>query len=189
MTRHHRSSFILIALTSLLAGVVATSAQAPQPGAVPATPAQGAAAVPAGGGRGGGRGGGLPGATPEQTQAVAAMTAALADLTTALTAARNELATVTFADTRNDAAIKSAVEKVRAAELALASKRADEFANLQAGPNRLNAEQIAALVAAGGSVVPAGGRGGGGAGGGARGAAPAAGAAGGRGVVPPGRGN
>ena len=113
------------------------------------------------------------------------MTAALADLSTALTTARNELATATFAETRNDAAIKAAVEKVRAAELALASKRADEFAKLQAGPNKLNAEQVAALVAAGGSVAPAGGRGGGG----ARGAAPAAGAAGGRGTVPPGRGN
>jgi len=112
----------------------------------------------------GGRGrGGLPGATPEQTQAVVNMNAALAEQNAAVTAARAELANVTFAAAKNAAGITAAVEKLRAAELALASKRAEEFAKLQAGPHKLNPEQVKALIAAGGN---AGGRGRGGRGGG-----------------------
>ena len=113
--------------------------------------------------QGGGRGrGGLPGATPEQTQAVMDMNAALAAQTAAVATARNELATVTFAEVRNVTGITAAVEKLRAAELALASKRAEEFDKLQAGPNKLNPEQVKALIAAGGNAGRGrGGRGGG----------------------------
>jgi hypothetical protein len=112
---------------------------------------------PAAGARGGGRGGGLPGATPEQTQAVADMNATLAPLTVGASAARSELATATFAGTRNDPAIKAAIEKLQSAELALAMKRAEEFAKLQAGPNKLNADQVNALIS---SASQQGGRGG-----------------------------
>jgi len=122
-----------------------------------------------------GRGGGLPGATPEQTQAVADMNAALAAQSSAVTAARSELTAVTFSPVKDDAAIKAAVEKLRTAEIALATKRAEEFAKLQASPNKLSPGQIAALIAAGGN--PAAGRGG-------RGGAPAGG-----GAPPAGRGN
>jgi hypothetical protein len=126
------------------------------PGMAPAPVASGGA----GGFGGGGRGrGGLPGATPEQTQAVAAMATALSQETAAVAPARAELAKATFAEVRNQAAIAAAVEKVRTTELALAMKRATEFAKLQNGPNELNAEQIAALVAGGGGLA-AGGRGG-----------------------------
>ena len=110
----------------------------------------------------GGRGGGLPGATPEQTQAVTDMNTALAAQTAAVASARAELATVTFAAVKNVAGITAAVDKVRAAELALASKRAEEFAKLQAGPNKLNPDQVKALIAAGGNAGRGrGGRGGG----------------------------
>ena len=127
----------------------------------PATPPAGAPGQ-VGPGPGGGRGrGGLPGATPEQMQAIADMNTALAALNTAVTTARNELATATFADVKNEAGIRAAVEKVRVAELALAMGRAAEFAKLQAGPNKLNAEQVTALIAAGGNPG-AGGRGRGG---------------------------
>jgi len=95
-------------------------------------------------------------------QAVADMNAALTEQNTAVTNARAELATATFAAVKNVAGITAAVDKVRAAELALASKRAEEFAKLQAGPNKLNPEQVKALIAAGGN---AGGRGRGGRGG------------------------
>ena len=156
---------ILLTLAMVLVSSYAT------PGAqTPSAPA-GGAAQQGGGGRGG-RGGGLPGATPEQTQAVADMNAALAVLNTAVTTARMELATVTFAEVRNPAAIAAAVEKVRGAELALALGRATEFAKLQAGSSKLNAEQVAALVAAGGNPGAgrgAGGRAGGAPGGGAQG--------------------
>src|SRR5207253_6142535 len=109
-----------------------------------------------------GRGrGGLPGATPEQTQAVADMNTALAALNSAVTTARTELATATFVDVLNEAAIRAAVEKLRVAELALASRRAEEFAKIQAGPNKLTPEQVAAFIAAGGNspAVRRGGRG------------------------------
>jgi hypothetical protein len=97
------------------------------------------------------------------------MNAAVANEMAAVAAARNELATATLG--RNSVTLSPAVEKVRVAELALALKRSAEFAKLQAGPNRLNADQVAALIAAGGTI--AGARGGGGGGGaGARGGPP-----------------
>ena len=152
---------ILVVATAALAlagSVVST--QGPGGPAGPAGPGGPGAQAPGGGGGGRGGRGGLPGATTEQNQAVLAMNTALAPLTTAVTAARNDLSTVTFADAKNEAAIKAAVEKLRAAELALATKRAEEFETLQSGPNKLNADQVAALVAAGGTVG-GGGRGGG----------------------------
>ena len=133
---------------------------------------------PAGGrggsGRGGGRGGGIPGATPEQMQAVNDMNTALAPLTAAVTAANSDLMTATFSGTKNETAINAAIEKLKSAELALAMKRSEEFAKLQAGPNKLNPDQVNALIAAGGR---GGGRGPGGpppggAPGGGRGPAP-----------------
>jgi len=114
----------------------------------------------------GSRGGGLPGASAEQMQAVADMNAALAPQNSAVTAARAELAAAVYGASRDEAAIRAAVEKLRVAEIALATKRAEEFARLQAGPNKLTPEQVSALIAAGGN--PAAGRGG--RGGGARGA-------------------
>jgi len=125
---------------------------------VPAAPPQG---QPAAGGRGGR--GGLPGATPEQTQAVTDMSASLASLVTADTAARNDLGNVAITDGKNASRMAAATESLRAAELALASARAAAFAQLQAGPNKLNTEQVTALIAGGGNVQGGrGGRGGGG---------------------------
>jgi len=82
------------------------------------------------------------------------MNATLSPLIGAVATARTELATVTFAATPDTKAMAVAVEKVRTAELTLALGRAAEFAKLQAGPYRLNAEQVSALVAAGGVVAP-----------------------------------
>lgn len=143
---------LILATAGFLLTDIAAFAQPPATGAPPPAAAQG-----------GGRGrGGLPGATPEQVQAVADMNAALKEQIAAVTTARAELATVTFAEVSNMAGITAAVEKLRAAELALASKRAEEFAKLQAGPNKLNPEQVKALIAAGGNAGRGrGGRGGG----------------------------
>ena len=148
------TSIMLILVTSTVAFAdTVAGAQTPPPGAPPAPAAQG-----------GGRGrGGLPGATPEQTQAVAAMNAALTEQSAAVTSARAELAPATVAAVKNVAGITAAVDKLRVAELALASKRAEEFARIQAGPNKLNPDQVKALIAAGGNP---GGRGPGGRGGG-----------------------
>src|SRR6187402_1886155 len=68
----------------------------------------------------------------------------------AVTTARAELARASLAEPRNDPGIAAAVNKLVAAELAAANRKADAFARVQAGPNRLNATQIAALVANGG---------------------------------------
>jgi Spy/CpxP family protein refolding chaperone len=186
--KNSSSKNILLVLLLVLAttGLVLTAvyAQAPAPGAAQTPPAAGAPAPP--GGRGG-RGGGLPGATAEQNQAVMDLNAALAPLVTAAATARNELAMTAFGDVRNEANIGAVVEKLRQAELALATARAEAFARLQAGPNKLNPEQVTALVGAGGNL-PAG-RGGGGRGPGQ--APPGAGAAGpgtGAPAAPPGRG-
>ena len=154
----NRTSTIFLVLAT--AGLVFTTAyaQTPAPGAPQTPPGAGAPPGPGGpGGRGGGRGGGLPGATPEQNQAVTDMNMALAPLTTAATIARNELAAAAIADVRNDAGIRAAADKLRGAELALATKRAEEFAKLQAGPNKLNPEQVTALI----NQSVGGGRGGG----------------------------
>jgi uncharacterized membrane protein len=149
---------------SAAAGLIVTtlSAQAPAPGrgaAQSPTPA-GAGGTPAPGvGQGGGRGGGLPGATPEQIQAVTDMNTALAPLVGAAAAARTELGAAAFAGGKNSAAITAATEKLRTAELAVASARADAFAKLQAGPSKLNPEQVEALIASGGNAGGRGGRG------------------------------
>jgi Spy/CpxP family protein refolding chaperone len=107
----------------------------------------------------GGRGGGLPGATAEQMRAIADMNTALAAQNAAVTAARAELTAAVYGASRDEAAIRAAVEKIRVAEVMLATKRAEEFARLQAGPNKLTPEQVAALVAAGGNPAGRGGRG------------------------------
>jgi membrane protein involved in colicin uptake len=92
------------------------------------------------------------------------MNTTLAPLVTAATTARTELAQAALADAKTDATVKAAVDKLRAAELAVATARADAFSKIQAGPNKLSAEQVTALINAGGNVGGGGrgGRGGGG---------------------------
>ncbi len=151
--KHRISKNILLVLAT--AGLVFTAvyAQAPAQGPPQALGARG-------GGPQGGRGGrgGLPGATPEQNQAVMEMNTALAPLIAAATEARNDLANAAMTDVKNTVAIRTAAEKLAAAELAVASARADAFAKLQAGPNKLTPEQVTALI---NMSTGAGGRGGG----------------------------
>lgn len=112
----------------------------------------------AGGGRGGGgRGGGggrassMPHVTSKQANTLIQMTGSFAAQTQALTAARAEVNGAALAVPRNDAAIKAKVDAVVAAELALANARADALSKLQATPDKLDTEQLAWLVSAGGS--------------------------------------
>lgn len=111
-----------------------------------------------GGGGAGGRGG-IPNATPTQIAAITAMEQALMDQTAAASAARATLTAATFAKARKDAKLRVKIEQLAAAELALANARTEQFAKLQSGAGKLNAEQIAALIAQ--SVGGRGGRGGG----------------------------
>jgi len=110
-----------------------------------------------GGGGGGGGRGGIPNATPNQMAAIMAMEQALMDQTAAASAARAAVTAATFAEARNDSVLRVKIEQLAAAELALANARAEQFAKLQSGAGRLNAEQIAALIAQ--SVGGPGGRG------------------------------
>jgi hypothetical protein len=79
----------------------------------------------------------------------------------AVTNARSELARASLTIPRDDAAIAAAVAKLAAADLAAALKKAEGFTKVQAGPNKLNATQKAALVANGGRYTGGGGIGGG----------------------------
>jgi Spy/CpxP family protein refolding chaperone len=145
-----------ILLVVATAGLVFTAAYAQAPVQGPPPQGQGAPGGFPQGGRGGR--GGLPGATPEQNQAVMEMNTALAPLIAAATTARNDLANIAIADVKNAAGLRAGAEKLAAAELAVATARADAFAKLQSGPNKLSAEQVTALINMG---AGAGGRGGG----------------------------
>ena len=99
--------------------------------------------------QGGGRG--IPGINEAQTAALTRMTGELAPLTEVVAGARKALTKAAFAESRNDAAIRAKAEAVGAAELALAARRAEAFARLQASPAKLAPEQAAVFIAAGGS--------------------------------------
>lgn len=105
----------------------------------------------AGRGGGGGRATTFPHATPAQANVLMAMTANLTAQTQALTAARNAVTAAAYAEPRNDAAINSKIDAVVAAELVLANARADDFARVEASANKLDDEQLAALVIRGGN--------------------------------------
>jgi hypothetical protein len=85
-------------------------------------------------------------ASGQQNPAVARMNAGLSAETQRLTAARSEAIRVSLAQPRGDAEIQARAGEVRAAELDLATKRADLFAALQASPNPLSAEQVRTLT-------------------------------------------
>ena len=125
-----------------------------------AQPAPPAAPAPAArGGRGGGAGG--PTLSIIQQLALAQMSIPAA-LTTAVTDATAELGRATFAAPANAENLRTALQKLAAAELALAQTRAAEFQKVQNSLDKLTPEQ----AQAGG-----GGRAGGGGGGGGRGGA------------------
>ena len=112
------------------------------------------AAMSAGAGRGGGRGGyrtSMPHVTAQQADALLQMTASLQPRLQSLTSARNDAIASALAVPRDDAAIRAKTDAVAAAELALANARAEALARFQAKSGKLDAEQLAWLVAAGGS--------------------------------------
>jgi hypothetical protein len=106
-----------------------------------------------GGAGGGGRGTvGVPNLSPAQGSALVGLNSQLAPLTQKLNAARTAVTSASYASPRNDADIKAKADAVVSAEVALASARADWFANMQASPNKLAGNQVAALIAKGGAV-------------------------------------
>jgi hypothetical protein len=108
-----------------------------------------------------GQGRGISNLTEQQAAALARMAADLTPLAQPVTALRTALAAAAFADPRNDAAIQARAEELGAAELTLASARADAFRKLQSSPDKLAANQVTGLIAAGGAFRGTqGGRGG-----------------------------
>jgi hypothetical protein len=81
------------------------------------------------------------------------MTAVLQSQAQRLNSARAQVIVAALASQPDDDAVLSKIDAVEAAELALARGRADALATLQATPDRLDAEQVAWLVAAGGSYA------------------------------------
>ena len=110
-------------------------------------------------GTGGGRGGrgGIPNLSPAQTRALAQIATAVQELSQHVAAARLALGTASVAEPRNGAGIQAKAEALGDAELALAKARADSFARLQGSPDKLAPEQVAALIAAGGTLGAGGG--------------------------------
>ncbi|MEN9661937.1 MAG: hypothetical protein RL324_886 [Verrucomicrobiota bacterium] len=84
------------------------------------------------------------------------MNQSLTSLNLAVTAARDALAAASLTLPRDDAAIRAKAAAVAAADLAVASARADRFVRIQGSANRLTPEQIAPVAAQAGR----GGRGG-----------------------------
>ncbi len=107
-------------------------------------------------GRGGGGGRGayrtsMPHVTAKQATNLAEMTSKLLSLSQTLTAARADVVSAAAGVPRNDVAILEKVDAVAAAERAFAYARADAFTRFQETDDKLDAEQLAWLVAAGGS--------------------------------------
>ena len=107
---------------------------------------------PTGGGRGGR--GGVPGLTAAQNAAVVAMTNTVAELVQAATAALTELRNASFPDTPDMPGLRARIDKLAAAELALANQRATEINNIQGSANRLNSNQLYAVLTTFRGVTP-----------------------------------
>ncbi len=106
------------------------------------------------GGVAGGRGGyrtSMPHVSAKQASTLVDITTALQTQTQALNNARSQLTSAALAVPPDESAVRLKADAVEAAELALARARADALAKLQATADRLDSEQLAWLVAAGGS--------------------------------------
>jgi hypothetical protein len=106
------------------------------------------------GGRGGGGRGavGVPDLSPGQGSALVSLNSRLASFTQTVNTARAEVTSASYKLPRNDTDIKAKADAVAGAEAALAGARAGWFATLQASPNQLAPNQVAALIARGGAL-------------------------------------
>ena len=118
-------------LALLTAGILAST------GLFAQTAAPAAAALPPGS-----RAAGPGGLTREQLNAAFRLDDAVAALNQTVAAARTNLNAAIYADPSDPATIKSKIDALAAAELALANARTAEFAKLQASPLKLTAEQV-----------------------------------------------
>jgi len=96
---------------------------------------------------------GIPTVTPDQMQAVAGLTTAIEPLVDEATTARDRLIAAIFTAPGDAAAIRASLDRLQVAEQALAAGRARAFANVQSASARLAPNQVAALIAMGGSFL------------------------------------
>jgi Domain of Unknown Function (DUF1080) len=96
--------------------------------------------------------------TSAQQNAVGAMNQSLTPLVAAVTTARGELIAASLSVPRDEAAIRGRGDALVAAELALASARAERFAGIQSSADRLPEAEVARLITQ--TSQPAAGRGG-----------------------------
>ncbi len=93
----------------------------------------------------------IPHSTSSQANALLQMANDTTALTQTLTEARTAVTSASLALPPNGASVRAKVDAVAAAELALANSRAGALAKIQSSANKLDTEQIAALVAMGGN--------------------------------------
>jgi hypothetical protein len=109
------------------------------------------------GGRGGQAyavgGGTIPKIREAQERALMKLTTDVMPLSREVNAARAAVVTASLAQPGNPAEIRTRVEALKRAEMAVATMRARDFTQLQESSERLSAEQVAAFVAIGGSFA------------------------------------
>jgi len=98
-------------------------------------------------------GSGIPNMTSNQVALLTQLTGSVQQPTQSVNAARAELTAASFAQARDDAAIKAKVDSLAAAELALADARADSLAKIQLSQDKLSPDQLAALINVGGVLT------------------------------------
>ena len=122
---------------------------------IPALAAATGAPPRGGGGRGAARTS-MPHVAKLQAIALTEISSNLAPQSQSLEMARREVTTASLAVPKNADTIRAAVDAVASAELALANARASALAAMQATADKLDTEQLAWLVAAGGVYPGAG---------------------------------
>lgn len=101
--------------------------------------------------RGGGYRTSMPHVTARQASELLDMTAALQNKIQTVNQAQAQVTLAALAVPADDAIVRLKVDALEKAEIALAEAESDAFARLQATPERLDSEQVAWLIAAGGS--------------------------------------
>jgi acetyl esterase/lipase len=88
----------------------------------------------------------VPGASPGQQNALSALAQATANLANAATTARTALSQASLVTPVNQTELQAKAQALGAAEQALAAARAEGFARLQAGADKLGTDLVQALV-------------------------------------------
>jgi hypothetical protein len=95
----------------------------------------------------------IPNIRQTQVDALTRLSTDLMPLGRTLTKTRAAITLSAYAEPRNDGDIRAKAQAIQAAELALASARADAFAAIQSSSNKLTGDQLNAFIDMGGSFA------------------------------------